>query len=353
MIHHAVVLAGGYATRLRPTSLSMSKHLVPLANRPVLGWVLSQIAEAGIKEVFLVVGPHNREQIAEYVGDGSRFGLSVEYLLQERPLGLAHAVSLAEGYVSGPFLMYLGDNLLKGGAAPYLRRFAEARPDALVVLKEVDDPTRFGVAVFDVGGRLAGFVEKPREPPSRLALVGLYFFTPAIFDYVRRLKPSWRGEYEITDALALMLRDGRRVEYAVHEGWWLDIGKKDDVLAANALLLDEYARPDVRGSVEGSRLEGRVVVERGAVIRNSVVRGPAVVGEGAVVEGSFVGPYTSVGPGAVVRGSAVEYSVLMEGAVVEGVERLEESILGRHARVAAGSRRALRLHVSDYSAVEF
>jgi glucose-1-phosphate thymidylyltransferase len=249
--------------------------------------------------------------------------------------------------------VYLGDNLLKGGAAPYLRRFVEARADALVVLKEVEDPTRFGVAIFDGGGRLVGFVEKPKEPPSRLALVGLYFFTPVVFDYIRRLKPSWRGEYEITDALALMLRDGRRVEYAVHEGWWLDIGKKDDVLAANALLLDEYARLDVRGVVDNSRLEGRVVVEPGAVVKNSVVRGPAVIGEGAVVEGSFVGPYTSVGPRAVVRDSAVEYSVLMEGAVVEGVERLEESILGRHARVAAGSRRALRLHVSDYSAVEF
>jgi glucose-1-phosphate thymidylyltransferase len=262
-------------------------------------------------------------------------------------------VSLAERYVSEPFLVYLGDNMLKGGAAPYLKRFAEARADALVILKEVEDPTRFGVAVFNGGGRLVGFVEKPKEPPSRFALVGLYFFTPVVFDYIRRLKPSWRGEYEITDALALLLRDGRRVEYAVHEGWWLDIGKKDDVLAANALLLDEYARLDVRSVVENSRLEGRVVVEPGAVVKNSVVRGPAVVGEGAVVEGSFVGPYTSVGPRAVVRGSAVEYSVLMEGAVVEGVERLEESILGRYARVVAGGRRALRLHVSDYSTVEF
>jgi len=277
MIRHAVVLAGGYATRLRPTSLSMSKHLVPLANKPVLGWVLSQIAEAGVREVFIVVGPHNREQIAEYVSDGSKFGLSVEYLLQGRPLGIAHAVSLAEGYVSGSFLVYLGDNLLKGGVAPYLKRFAEARADALVILKEVEDPTRFGVAVFDGGGRLVGFVEKPKEPPSRFALVGLYFFTPVVFDYIKQLKPSWRGEYEITDALALMLRDGGRVEYVVHEGWWLDVGKKDDVLTANALLLDEYARPDVRGAVEGSRIEGRVVVEQGAVVKNSVVRRPAVV----------------------------------------------------------------------------
>jgi len=349
----AVVLAGGYATRLRPTSLSMSKHLVPLANRPVLGWVLSQIAEAGVGEVFIVVGPHNREQIAEYVGDGSKFGLSVKYLLQERPLGIAHAISLTERGVFGPFLVYLGDNLLKGGVAPYLRRFAEARADAFVILKEIEDPTRFGVAVFDGGRGLVGFVEKPKEPPSRFALVGLYFFTPAVFDYIKQLKPSWRGEYEIADALTLMLRDGRRVEYAVHDGWWLDIGKKDDVLAANALLLDEYARLDVRGVVENSRLEGRVVVEPGAVVKNSVVRGPAVVGEGAVVENSFVGPFTSVGPRAVVRGSAVEYSVLMEGSVVEGVERLEESILGRYARVATVGRRALRLHVSDYSAVEF
>jgi len=349
----AVVLAGGYATRLRPTSLSMSKHLVPLANRPVLGWVLSQIAETGVGEVFIVVGPHNREQIAEYVGDGSKFGLSVEYLLQERPLGIAHAVSLAERYVSGSFLVYLGDNLLKGGVVPYLKRFTETRADALVILKEVEDPTRFGVAVFDGGGRLVGFVEKPKEPPSRFALVGLYFFTLTVFDYIKQLKPSWRGEYEITDALTLMLRGGGRVKYAVHEGWWLDIGKKDDVLAANALLLDEYARLDLKGTVENSRLEGRVVVEPGAVVKNSVVRGPAVVGEGAVVENSFVGPFTSVGPRAMVRDSAVEYSVLMEGAVVEGVERLEESILGRHARVVARGRRTLRLHVSDYSAVEF
>jgi len=330
----------------------MSKHLVPLVNRPVLGWVLLQVAEAGVREVLIVVGLHNREQIAEYVGDGSKFGLSVSYVLQERPLGLAHAISLAERHVSGPFLVYLGDNLLQGGVAPYLRRFNESRADALVLLKEVEDPSRFGVAVFDGGGRLVGFVEKPREPPSRLALVGVYLFTPVVFDYIKRLKPSWRGEYEITDALALMLKDGRQVEYVVHGGWWLDIGKKDDVLTANALLLDEYARLDVRGVVENSTLEGRVIVERGAVVKNSVVRGPAVVGEGAVVENSFIGPYTSVGPRAVVRNSAVEYSVLMEGAVVEGVERLEESIVGRHARVVANSRRYIRLHISDYSTVE-
>jgi glucose-1-phosphate thymidylyltransferase len=348
---YAIVLAGGYATRLRPTSLSFTKHLVPLANRPVLGWVLSQIAEAGIRDVFVVVGPHNREQIAEYVGDGSRFGLTVEYLVQERPLGIAHAVSLAEGLVGGPFLVYLGDNLLQGGVARYARRFLNSKTDAMVILKEVEDPTRFGVAVFD-GGRLAGFVEKPKQPPSRYALVGVYFFTPAVFDYIKRLKPSWRGEYEITDALDLMLKDGRRVEYAVHDGWWLDVGKKDDVLAANALLLDEYARREVRGRVEDSKIEGRVVVEEGAVVKNSVVRGPAVVGRGAVVEGSFIGPYTSVGDGAVVRNSSVEYSVLMEGAVVEGVERLEESLVGRYARVAANARRYVRLHISDYSVVE-
>ncbi|AET33361.1 glucose-1-phosphate thymidylyltransferase [Pyrobaculum ferrireducens] len=348
---YAIVLAGGYATRLRPTSLSFTKHLVPLANRPVLGWVLSQIAEVGVREVFIVVGSHNREQIVEYVGDGSRFGVSVEYLVQERPLGLAHAVSLAEGFVDGPFLVYLGDNLLQGGVAQYAKRFLDAKADAMVLLKEVEDPTRFGVAVFD-GGRLSGFVEKPRQPPSRYALVGVYFFTPAIFDYIKRLKPSWRGEYEITDVLDLMLKDGRRVEYAVHDGWWLDVGKKDDVLAANALLLDEYARREVRGRVEDSKIEGRVVVEEGAVVRNSVVRGPAVVGRGAVIEGSFIGPYTSVGDGAVVRNSAVEYSVLMEGAVVEGVERLEESLVGRYARVASNARRYVRLHISDYSVVE-
>ncbi|MEM0277908.1 glucose-1-phosphate thymidylyltransferase [Pyrobaculum sp.] len=347
-----VVLAGGYATRLRPTSLSVSKHLVPLANKPVIGWVLEQLAAAGVKRVHIVVGPHNKEQIEEYVGDGSRFGVSAEYVLQERPLGLAHAVSLLEGRVEGGFVVYLGDNLVQGGVARYARRFEEAGADAMVLLKEVEDPARFGVAIFDGGGRLAGFVEKPKEPPSRYALVGLYFFTPAVFDYVKRLRPSWRGEYEITDALDLMIREGHRVEYAVHEGWWIDVGKKDDVLEANALLLDEHARRDIRGVVENSKVEGRVVVEEGAVVRNSVVRGPAVIGKGAVVEDSFVGPYTSVGDGCVVRRSAVEHSVLMEGCVVEGVGRLEESIVGRRARVAARDGRAVRLHISDYSVVE-
>ena len=338
-------MAGGYATRLRPTSLSVTKHLVPLANKPVIGWVLEQLAAAGVRHVFVVVGPHNKEQIAEYVGDGSKFGVSAEYVLQERPLGIAHALSLLEGRIGGNFVVYLGDNLVQGGIARYAKRFEEARAEAMVLLKEVEDPTRFGVAVFDGGGRLAGFVEKPREPPSRYALVGLYFFTPAVFDYVKRLKPSWRGEYEITDALDLMIREGRRVEYAVHDGWWIDVGKKDDVLEANALLLDEHARRDVRGVVENSKVEGRVVVEEGAVVKNSVVRGPVVIGKGAVVEDSFIGPYTSVGDGCVVRRSAVEHSVLMEGCVVEGVARLEESIVGRKARVAAGGGRAGRLQI--------
>jgi glucose-1-phosphate thymidylyltransferase len=222
-----------------------------------------------------------------------------------------------------------------------------------VLLKEVEDPTRFGVAVMR-DGALVGFVEKPKEPPTRLALIGVYLFTPAVFDYVKRLKPSWRGEYEVTDALTLMLQDGRRVDYVIHGGWWLDIGKKDDVLAANALLLDQRARLSLRGVLEAARVEGRVIVEEGAVVKASTIRGPAAVCKGAVVERSFIGPYTSVGCGARVVDSYVEHSVIMDGASVEGVNRLEDSVVGRYA-VVKGSphyRGSLRLHVSDYSVVE-
>lgn len=245
-----LVLAGGYATRLRPTSLSTPKHLIPpLANKPVIGYVLEDLAAAGAEEVHVIVGPHNGDAIREYVGgDGSRFGLTARYIVQEKPMGIAHAVSLAEKHISEDFIAYLGDNLIQGGASRYLSR-AKGH-DAFLLLKEVEDPSRFGVAVLDSDGKLTRLVEKPREPPSKLALMGgVYFLTPAFFDYTKRLKPSWRGEYEITDALDLMMRDGRSVGYAIHEGgWWLDVGgKKDDVLAANAVILDENARREVRG----------------------------------------------------------------------------------------------------------
>ena len=220
-------------------------------------------------------------------------------------------------------------------------------------MKEVEDPTRFGVAKFDEKGRLVGLVEKPREPPSNYALVGVYFFKPVVFDVIRELKPSWRGELEITDALQLMLERGYRVGYSFVEGWWLDTGKKDDILYANALILDERARRDIQGEVVDSRVEGRVAVGRGTRVVNSTVRGPAVIGENCLIQDSFIGPYTSIGNGARVVNSSIEYSVVLENALIKDVERLEESLIGRGAKVVRNARRrVVRLSVGDYSEVE-
>lgn len=350
-----VILHGGAGTRLRPLTFSGPKQLIPIANKPVSQYVLEDLRDAGIRDIAIVLGDVYPELVTNYYGDGSKFGVRITYIYQGKPLGIAHAVGLCEGFVGDDkFVVYLGDNLLQNGIRKYAEEFEEGDYDAYILLKEVEDPTRFGVAKFDERGRLIGLVEKPREPPSKYALVGVYFFKPVVFDIIKGLRPSWRGELEITDALQVMLDRGYRVGYSFVEGWWLDTGKKDDILYANALVLDERARRDIRGEVEGSRVEGRVMIGEGARVVNSVVRGPAAIGEGCIIEGSYIGPYTSIGRGSRVVNSSVEYSVVLEGATIIGVERLEESLIGRYAKVIKNSARkgVVRLHVGDYSEVE-
>ena len=351
-----VVLHGGQGTRLRPLTFSGPKQLIPVANRPVSQYVIEDLAQAGVRDVAVILGETYPELVVSQYGDGSRLGVNITYIYQGRALGLAHAVLLAEPFVGNePFVVYLGDNLLQGGIARYVKDFEEGNYDAMVLLKEVEDPRAFGVAeVRD--GRLVRLVEKPRVPPSNLALIGVYFLTPKVFDVIRSLRPSARGELEITDALQLMIERGYRVGYAVHEGWWLDTGKKDDIILANQLVLDERARRrvDQGAQVINSRVEGRVEVCSGAVIRDSVVRGPASIAEGVVVEGSFIGPYTSLGRGSVVRRARVQNSVVLEGSEVSDVE-LEDSLVGRHARVTGrpnGGTPRVRLSVGDYSVIE-
>nr|MDO8062066.1 glucose-1-phosphate thymidylyltransferase [Candidatus Freyrarchaeum guaymaensis] len=348
-----LVLSGGRGTRLRPLTFSLAKQLVPVANRPILGWVLDRVAEVGVRDVGVVVAPDTGWAVREFVGDGGEWGFRVEYIVQE-PLGLAHAVKVARRFLGDDdFLMCLGDNLLGSSIRGFVDRFEGEGLDGLVLLKEVEDPRRFGVAVLDGEGRVVRLVEKPSEPPSNLALVGVYVFSRRVHEAVDRIRPSWRGELEITDAIQEMINMGCRVGAEVLDSWWIDTGKKDDVLTANAVVLDEYVVRDVRGEVVGSRVEGRVRVEEGARVVDSVVRGPCVIGRGCVVENSFIGPYTSVGDGSRIVNSSVEYCVIMEGSVVENVERLEESLVGRNARVARrGGRGVVRLHVGDYSEVE-
>lgn len=352
----ALVLSGGRGTRLRPLTHTMAKQLVPVANQPILGYVMAHLTEAHLNQVGVIVAPETQAEVMAYLKDGEPWGLQIQYIVQEAPLGLAHAVKSARHFLEDdPFVMYLGDNLLGTGLRQALDRFKEDTPDALIFLKEVANPTAFGVAVLDEQGRIVRLIEKPLNPPSSLALVGVYLFSSRIHQAIDRIEPSWRGELEITDAIQELIHLGARVRGEILSGWWLDTGKKDDFLAANTTVLDDYVRRDIRGEVDAeSRIEGRVRLEDGAKVKGSVIRGPAVIGPAVEVIDSFVGPFTSIGERSRVINSVVEHTVILEDALVEGIERLEDSLIGRQARVTRGERhpQALRLMIGDDSQVE-
>ncbi|MEU1385850.1 MULTISPECIES: glucose-1-phosphate thymidylyltransferase [unclassified Nonomuraea] len=350
----ALVLAGGSGTRLRPITHTSAKQLVPVANKPVLFYGLEAIAAAGIRELGLVVGDTQAE-IESAVGDGSAFGLQVTYLRQEAPLGLAHGVLIAREFLGDEdFVMYLGDNFVVGGINDLVDRFARERPAAQIMLTRVGDPGQFGVAELDAKGRVVGLEEKPARPKSDLALVGVYLFSPAIHAAVAELKPSWRGELEITDAIQWLIEAGLRVESSVISGYWKDTGNVTDMLEVNRLVL-ESVEPGVRGRVDqASELIGRVVVEPDAVVERSRVVGPAIIGRGARIQDSYVGPFTSVGASCVVTGSEIEYSILLPRASIDGVGRIEASLIGHDVEVtrAPNTPRAHRLVLGDHSKVQ-
>ena len=354
----ALILAGGKGTRLRPLTHTLPKQLVPVAGKPILHYVMDQLHQAGIHDVGVIIAPETGDQIREAL-QVNPWGHRFTFILQEAPLGLAHAVKTARDFLGeDPFIMYLGDNLIGTPIRGFVEEFHREHPDALILLKEVADPRAFGVAVVDEAGRVVRLVEKPKDPPSSLALVGVYIFTPEIHEVIENLKPSWRGEYEITDAIQGLLNRGRRVRAHVLEGWWLDTGKKDDLLEANRVVLDDWIQRDIRPSavVEESQVVGRVEIREGARIVRSVVRGPAVIGENAVVEDAFVGPYTSVGRGARIVQSSVEHCVILEEAIIQGVERLEDSLIGNRTvvrRQDSRVHRALRLLVGDDAEILF
>lgn len=349
----AIVLSGGKGTRLRPLTFTLAKQLIPVANRPILGYVLDHVAEAGIKEVGLILAPETGHYVREYVKDGSEWGFKVNYIQQE-PLGLAHAVKTAETFLREEnFVMCLGDNVQGQGIVSLVKRFEDEKPDALILLKDVEDPSIFGVAVVDKEGNVVKLVEKPKEPPSNLAIVGTYLFSKRVHQAIAQIKPSWRGELEITDAIQEMVNMGFKVRTEILKTWWLDTGKKDDILSANAKILDEYIKRDIKGKIDNSNIEGRVKVDADARITNSTIRGPCVIGRGTLIENSFIGPYTSIGDGSKTINSSVEYCVVLENAIIQDVDRLEESLIGRNARVTKNRKnRALKLHVGDYSEVE-
>jgi glucose-1-phosphate thymidylyltransferase len=350
-----LVLSGGRGTRLRPITHTAAKQLIPVANKPILFFVLENIAAAGVKDVGIVIAPETGEAIKAAVGDGSAFGLRVTWIMQAHPGGLAQCVQLARPFLGdSPFVMYLGDNLIGTAITRFADAFRSGGADATILLKPVANPSAFGVASVDGAGRVLKLVEKPKDPPSNLALVGVYFFSAAIHAAIDRIKPSARGELEITDAIQQLLNDSARVESHVIDEWWLDTGKKDDLLAANTTVLDSWCRTDVRGSVDGqSSVQGRVQIGVHTVVEASRIRGPVVIGERCRLRNSFVGPFTSVGNGAEITDSVVQHAVLLEGCRLQGVDRLEDSLLGRNVTVSGrGSQGLYRLSLGDDSDVE-
>ncbi len=349
----ALVLSGGKGTRLRPLTFTTAKQLIPIANKPILGYVLDHISQAGIKEVGIIIAPETGNDVRNYVKDGSEWKIKVDYIVQE-PLGLAHAVKTARSFLGeDDFIMYLGDNLIGKGIHILLERFRNENLDSLILLRKVENPTRFGIAVLDSEGNVAKLVEKPKTPPGNLALVGFYIFSNKIHQAVERIKPSWRAELEITDAIQEMINQGFKVKAEKLDTWWLDTGKKDDILVANAKLLDEYIKRETKGEILESKVEGRVTVQENARIVKSTIRGPCIIGENSIIENSFIGPYTSIGKKARIVDSSVEYCVILESARIKGVERLEESLIGREAKILKNQKhKTLKLNIGDFSEVE-
>ncbi|MFE9840271.1 glucose-1-phosphate thymidylyltransferase [Streptomyces goshikiensis] len=350
----ALVLAGGSGTRLRPFSYSMPKQLIPIANTPVLVHVLQGVRDLGVTEVGVIVGNRGPE-IEAVIGDGSRFGLRITHIPQDAPRGLAHTVSIARDFLGDDdFVMYLGDNMLPDGVARIAEEFTTHRPAAQVVVHRVADPRSFGVVELGPGGEVLRLVEKPAEPRSDMALIGVYFFTPAIHEAVEAIEPSVRGELEITDAIQWLVTSGACVRASRYEGYWKDTGKVEDVLECNSRLLDGLPRR-IEGQVDaGSVLVGQVVVEAGARVLRSRVQGPAIIGSGTVVRDSHVGPYTSIGRDCLVSDSRLEGSIAMDEATVTGVRGLRDSLIGRAASVGTTGRGTDHhcLVVGDHTRVE-
>jgi glucose-1-phosphate thymidylyltransferase len=349
-----LILSGGRGTRLRPITFTSAKQLVPVANKPVLFYGIEAMAEAGIRDIGIIIAPETGDEIRATAGDGDQFGVRLTYIVQDEPAGLAHAVLTAQPFLGdSPFVMYLGDNLLQGGMEDLVQAFRDHAPEALILLTPVPDPQNYGVAELGTNGSVVRLIEKPPEPTTDLALVGVYMFTPLIHAAARSIKPSGRGELEITDAIQWLVDNGQRVEPHIVRGWWKDTGRLEDMLEANRLILDTVVRR-IDGDLHETQVDGRVVVETGARLERATVRGPAIIGAGALVRDAYIGPYTAVGRHCVIEGAEVEHSILLEGSSVRHLDgRMESSLLGRDVAISRGDRqpRAYRFMVGDKSEI--
>lgn len=326
----ALVLCGGRGVRLKPLTNTIAKQLIPVANKPILYYVLEHIQQSGIHNIGIIISGETGQNVKDAVGDGSQWNANITFIPQDQPLGLAHAVKTAQNFLgNSPFLMFLGDNLIQGGIKEFVDQFRINSSDAMILLKKVADPRSFGVATLDGKGQVIKLVEKPKEPESDLALVGVYLFTPHIHNAISQIQPSQRGELEITDAIQKLINLGKKVESHVLDGWWLDTGKKDDLLAANCVVLDDCISKKICGQIsDSSQIMGRVFIGQGTIVENSTIRGPVSIAEGCRIISSFIGPYTSIGKNTTIENSSLDNSVVLSYCRISGVEKLTDSVIG-------------------------
>ncbi|MCC7160896.1 MAG: glucose-1-phosphate thymidylyltransferase [Anaerolineae bacterium] len=349
-----LVLSGGKGTRLRPLTYTGPKQLVPVANKPVLFYALEDLVEAGVTEIGIVISPETGDQVKQTTGDGSQFGARITYILQAQPLGIAHGIKVAEEFLAGePFILFLGDNFIRGGIVPQVEAFRTQAMDAQIILYEMQDPSSMGVAVLNSEGRVERVVEKPKQFISPFAVIGIYMFGASVFDAVNNIKPSARGELEITDTIQYLVDKGLNVRAHKLTDEWVDTGRIGDMLEANRLVLEVMEKKN-EGTVENSVLEGRVVLEEGARVINSKIRGPAIIGKRTVVENAFVGPYTAIHHDCEIRNCEIEHSIVLENSCLEELHtRIADSLIGRNVNIhrAEGPTKTIRLMLGDFSQV--
>lgn len=349
-----LVLSGGKGTRLRPLTYTGAKQLVPVANKPVLFYAIEDLVEAGVTDIGIVISPETGDQVKQTTGDGSQFGARISYILQAQPLGIAHGIKIAEEFLAGePFILFLGDNFIRGGIVPQVDAFRNQQMDAQIILYEMQDPSSMGVAVLNGDGRVERVVEKPKQFISPYAVIGIYMFGASVFDAVNNIKPSARGELEITDTIQYLVDKGLNVRAHKLTDEWVDTGRIGDMLEANRLVLEVIDKKN-EGEVENSVLEGRVVLEEGARVINSKIRGPAIIGKRTVVENAFVGPYTAIHHDCVIRNCEIEHSIVLENSRLEQLHtRVADSLIGRNVTItrAEGPTKTIRLMLGDFSQV--
>lgn len=345
-----LIISGGYGTRLRPITYSQQKQLIPVVNKPILFYAIDDLIEAGANEIGIIVGP-NKEQVIETV-KSENWDAEIEFIFQGEPKGLAHTIIVAEDFLDDDFVMYLGDNILREGIVEHAKEFKENDHDASIMLTEVENPQQFGIAELNEDGTIKRLVEKPKVPPSNLALVGIYFFKPIILEACKSIKPSWRNELEITDAIQWLSDNGYDVGWTKVDGWWKDTGKPEDILEANRLILDDI-QSKKEGTAKNSKIIGRVIIERGVDIKDSIVKGPAMIGKNCIINKSYIGPYTSIGSECIIEDTEIEDSIVMDRSEIIGGGRIIESLIGEEIKIKrkADLPNGRKLIVGDHSEI--